>query len=89
MDLYFFNRFLVRFKAILFRLLLFGIIWMFSCQKPDLPLPPTAVSSRYPNVTETDRGLAIIWFEPVQEGHALKWSEFNGRIWSNPVIITS
>ena len=89
MDLYFFNKLFVRFKAILFPLLLFGIIWMFSCQKPGLPLPPTAASSRYPNVIETDRGLAIIWFEPVQEGHALKWSEFNGRLWSNPVIITS
>ena len=89
MDLYFFNRSLARFKAILFPLLVFFIIWMFSCQKPGLPLPPTGASSRYPNVTETDRGMAIIWFEPIQEGHALKWSEFNGRMWSNPVIITS
>ena len=80
---------LARFKAKLFPLLVFGMIWMFSCQKPGLPLPPTTASSRYPNLTETDRGLAIIWFEPVQEGHALKWSEFNGRTWSNPVIITS
>ena len=89
MDLYFFNRSLARFKAILFPSLVFFIIWMFSCQKPGLPLPPTGASSRYPNVTETDRGMAIIWFEPIQEGHALKWSEFNGRMWSNPVIITS
>jgi len=89
MDLNFFNMLLVRFKAILFPLFLFGIIWMFSCQKPGLPLPPTAANSQYPNVIETDRGLAIIWFEPVQEGHALKWSEFNGRLWSNPAIITS
>ena len=89
MDLYFFNRSLARYKAILFPLLVFGVIWIFSCQKPGLPLPPTGASSQYPNVTETDRGMAIIWFEPNQEGHALKWSEFNGRMWSKPVIITS
>jgi len=89
MDLYFFNRSLATFKVILFPLLVFSIMWMFSCQKPGLPLPPIGASSRYPNLTETDRGMAIIWFEPIQEGHALKWSEFNGRMWSNPVIITS
>ena len=89
MDLYFFNRSLATFKVILFPLLVFSIMWMFSCQKRGLPLPPIGASSRYPNLTETDRGMAIIWFEPIQEGHALKWSEFNGRMWSNPVIITS
>ena len=89
MDLYFFNRSLATFKVILFPLLVFSIMWMFSCQKPGLPLPPIGASSRYPNLTEPARGMAIIWFEPIQEGHALKWSEFNGRMWSNPVIITS
>ena len=47
MDLYFFSKSLARFKAILFPLLVFGIIWMFSCQKPGFPLPPTAANSRY------------------------------------------
>ena len=32
--------------------------------------------------------MAIIWYEPIGESHALKWSEFNGRSWSKPVTIT-
>ena len=36
---------IARLKAKLFLLLFFGIICLFSCQKPGLPLPPTAASS--------------------------------------------
>jgi len=81
-------RFVQLYKRILFHLLVFVIIWFCSCQKQGLPLPPISINSRYPNLTETDRGLAIVWYEPIAEDHALKWSEFNGRIWSKPITIT-
>ena len=82
-------RFVQLYKRILFHLLVFSIIWSCSCQKQGLPLPPISINSQYPNLTETDRGLAIIWYEPIGESHALKWSEFNGRSWSKPVIVTT
>ena len=81
-------RFVQLYKRILFHLLVFSIIWSCSCQKQGLPLPPISINSQYPNLTETDRGLAIIWYEPIGESHALKWSEFNGRSWSKPITIT-
>tara|TARA_B100000929_G_C15467223_1_gene406606 strand:- start:170 stop:1324 length:1155 start_codon:yes stop_codon:yes gene_type:complete len=66
-----------------------GIVCFYSCEKQSFPLPPISINSKYPNLTETDRGLAIVWYEPIVEGHALKWSEFNGRSWSKPVIVTT
>ena len=72
-----------------FHLVVIGIVCFYSCEKQSFPLPPISINSKYPNLTETDRGLAIVWYEPIVEGHALKWSEFNGRSWSKPVIVTT
>ena len=72
-----------------FHLVFIGIVCFYSCEKQSFPLPPISINSKYPNLTETDRGLAIVWYEPIVEGHALKWSEFNGRSWSKPVIVTT
>lgn len=49
--------------------------------------PPVGPGSRYPNITETDRGFALCWFEPEGESFALKMSEFDGRGWTDPVLI--
>jgi len=73
----------------LFYLLIFCIVCFNSCQKQSFLLPPISTNSKYPNLTETDRGLAIVWYEQIINGYAIKWSEFNGRSWSKPIIVTS
>jgi len=68
-----------------FMLIPFLFTFLFAGRFTD---PPVGVGSRYPNITETDRGFTLCWFEPVGKKFSLKMSEFDGNYWTNPVTIT-
>lgn len=75
-----------RFNSI--ALLFLALLWL-SCNKAiNDPLPPVSDGSVYPNLIQSNDGsLFMIWTNEKEKYSSIVFSEFNGRAWSDPVLI--
>ena len=67
------------------------IFILLSCSSPEINKPPFWEGSRYPHLTQTEKGgLLVSWFEPVDSTtFGLYFSEFTQSEWSEKSLIYS
>ena len=70
-------------------IIIFLLAGFISCieQNNNITNPPVGPGSQQPAILTTDYGMVLSWMEPIDGDIHLRFSTFNGVIWSDPINI--